>query len=314
MKANLLKGSIFILLYFLNTAIIGCGLEKDSDSDVNGQSHWLSICQQDEDCTREGFQCVCGWCAPTCQNNDDTCPFEGICVNGAHYDLECNAFLCTPNCGDNCIAPNECNPITAKCEPPIRETLLQSRCQESGGQWQEQVCGNAVCGQFETCDTPSTGCNCGPLHTANHLGWCEADENCLTDCFETGCLREECSDEDVFTPCEGTRNPCYRQYGQCARNQEGQCGWWQSEQLLNCLADTEPMCPMGGCQQNLACEFVVMQTTGCLGCGCAEVTSCDGYCGFRTDGCWCDATCQDNGDCCPDYQAVCSESNAELGQ
>lgn len=39
----------------------------------------------------------------------------------------------------------------------------------------------------------------------------------------------------------------------------------------------------------------------------AVIDSCVGFCGtLSDDGCFCDPTCVDNGDCCPDYAAVCT--------
>ena len=37
--------------------------------------------------------------------------------------------------------------------------------------------------------------------------------------------------------------------------------------------------------------------------------SCIGKCGGESDGCFCDDGCQQFGDCCPDFEAVCEEGN-----
>jgi hypothetical protein len=47
---------------------------------------------------------------------------------------------------------------------------------------------------------------------------------------------------------------------------------------------------------------------GSGGSGGSPAGSCEGACGSQSqDGCYCDAQCESQGDCCPDFKTVCKE-------
>jgi len=58
-------------------------------------------------------------------------------------------------------------------------------------------------------------------------------------CVITGCSGQVCSDTEAITTCEWTAQyACYRQYSRCERATDGQCGWAQTPELMQCIAKT----------------------------------------------------------------------------
>lgn len=66
-------------------------------------------------------------------------------------------------------------------------------------------------------------------------------------CVVGGCSSQLCVDanaEPVVSTCEWTEAyGCYAKYGECKEQEDGKCGWTQSEALLHCLTypKREPM-------------------------------------------------------------------------
>ncbi len=55
-------------------------------------------------------------------------------------------------------------------------------------------------------------------------------------CFVSGCSSQVCSDTPVITTCEWRQEyVCYRT-AECARQDDGRCGWTQTPELISCLA------------------------------------------------------------------------------
>jgi|GEM_PF-1171118 hypothetical protein len=58
-------------------------------------------------------------------------------------------------------------------------------------------------------------------------------------CVITGCSGQVCADAEAITTCEWTpQYACYKQYSRCERATDGQCGWAQTPELMQCLAKT----------------------------------------------------------------------------
>lgn len=107
-------------------------------------------------------------------------------------------------------------------------------------------------------------------------GWRATDElqDCLdnggpdpeTPCVVTGCSGQLCADEDTATDCAWTdAYACYGDYGTCERDDVGVCGWRQTDELIECLAD--PRVPAEGvCIKNAGdvCE----SDADCISGGC----------------------------------------------
>ena len=67
----------------------------------------------------------------------------------------------------------------------------------------------------------------------------ESEEVAHDGCFVGGCSGQVCSDDpDVITTCEWLEEyACYRE-ATCERQADGQCGWTETETLLQCLDTT----------------------------------------------------------------------------
>lgn len=50
--------------FFTALVLFGCGAQT-SEPDVDGQSHWWTLCSANEDCA-DGFRCSCGACTRVC--------------------------------------------------------------------------------------------------------------------------------------------------------------------------------------------------------------------------------------------------------
>jgi hypothetical protein len=56
-------------------------------------------------------------------------------------------------------------------------------------------------------------------------------------CIVTGCSSQVCADKQVITTCElRPEHSCYRT-AVCERQQNGECGWTQTPELIQCLAE-----------------------------------------------------------------------------
>lgn len=123
-----------------------------------------------------------------------------------------------------------------------------------------------------------------------------------TDCFVGGCSNQLCTDDpNIGSTCEWLEEyACYQLFGVCEADAGGQCGWVQSQELLDCIAekqedrmpvqeacirdtndacDTDADCTTGGCGGELCYNPAVSggnSTCDCsaptLSCGCVEGT------------------------------------------
>jgi hypothetical protein len=55
------------------------------------------------------------------------------------------------------------------------------------------------------------------------------------ECVKTGCSGQVCSDEEVMTTCEYRLEYACYQNATCERQDDGECGWTQNEELVSCL-------------------------------------------------------------------------------
>jgi hypothetical protein len=60
-------------------------------------------------------------------------------------------------------------------------------------------------------------------------------------CVITGCSGQVCAEAEAITTCEWKPQfACYKQYSRCERAADGQCGWAQTPELMQCLTKTNP--------------------------------------------------------------------------
>lgn len=116
------------------------------------------------------------------------------------------------------------------------------------------------------------------------------------ECVVTGCSGQLCADEETASDCEWTAAyACYSDFGVCERDQAGDCGWVESPELVECLADprepvseacvrnagdsceTDDDCTSGGCGGELCFNPAQSSdasdcdcTAPSLGCGCVD--------------------------------------------
>lgn len=64
-------------------------------------------------------------------------------------------------------------------------------------------------------------------------------------CWSTGCSGQICSDEDMITTCEFRSDyACYKEsFAVCERQESGECGWTESQELRQCLAGKKSSSP-----------------------------------------------------------------------
>jgi hypothetical protein len=115
-------------------------------------------------------------------------------------------------------------------------------------------------------------------------GWRQSDEltTCIEenqpvdppeDCVIGGCSGTLCGEpgDDLGGTCEWLDHyACYQEVGVCERDTAGACGWRQSEELLTCIEENQPVDPL---------------LEACLA-FCARASQCDGFMG-------CDQSCAD---------------------
>ena len=63
-----------------------------------------------------------------------------------------------------------------------------------------------------------------------------------SECKVTGCSGQICSDDEhVVTTCEWIEQYACYQTAKCERQIDGKCGWTQTDQLIKCLKQSEPL-------------------------------------------------------------------------
>jgi hypothetical protein len=114
-----------------------------------------------------------------------------------------------------------------------------------------------------------------------------------TACHTTGCSGELCvpADQNINSICIWKPEfACYQQFGNCAAQSDGTCGWTPSEELKTCLANAgggcveTQMCMQGYVWDNKACQCVPEQGEACGNNTCkVGQVCCNASCGICTD-------------------------------
>lgn len=93
-----------------------------------------------------------------------------------------------------------------------------------------------ACYQGETCERQADGA-CGWTKT-DKLAQCLADATAPKPCYVGGCSGQICSDkEGVITTCVWNAEYACYDNATCERQADGACGWTQTAELKQCLAD-----------------------------------------------------------------------------
>jgi len=60
------------------------------------------------------------------------------------------------------------------------------------------------------------------------------------ECVITGCSDQICADEETITTCEFNEEYACYENATCERQDDGTCGWSQTEELTSCLNENPP--------------------------------------------------------------------------
>lgn len=82
------------------------------DPDVDGQSHWWSLCKEDEECGA-GLSCVCGSCSQACDERS-ACGDARVCVAPPAW---CESRV-SAACAATCERATDC-PVNSRCDDAV---------------------------------------------------------------------------------------------------------------------------------------------------------------------------------------------------
>jgi hypothetical protein len=179
---------------------------------------------------------------------------EGLCLDtgGEWKPNSCGDWVCgqAPIClalmpGCNCGEGKNFDPVKGciedpKCGDP--NPGAKDACEDTGGKWLTNTCGNWVCGEAPTCKAIIPGCNCGKGKKFNGLKGCYEDPIC-----------------DDIGP--GAQDVCKDTGGKWLVDT---CGHWECGEEPQCKA-IKPGCncglgknfnPLKGCHEDPQCNIV----------------------------------------------------------
>ena len=210
-------------------------------------------CSSDADCPADQ------WCRQAEPDAADPTAETYECVPFVAAGDSCNGFTLPwifERCGDGLV----CDPVEATgdlpgiCRVPCAadsDCTAEEHCNADGlcaleegtGCYSDAECAEGfACNAADVCLPPP---DCGPdsdVCPTVCYGECIPVElaECATDadCIVTGCSSQVCANEDVATTCEWREEyACYAdEYTSCGC-QQGSCGWAQTPELEQCLAD-----------------------------------------------------------------------------
>ena len=281
----------------------------------------LSCWVQSETC-EEGFKCVDPLVGAAKCEVDDGSPVNscaGNCGNQAPGGCWCDT-KCEDN-GDCCADKKEkCGATT--CEDQgfpggACGTFSGDKCQD-GNPWDCQNQGalkcwvqTATCTASEKCVDPLTSaakCEADDTNPSNScVGNCDkqAPGGCWCDdkCDETG----DCCDDKESACGETTCEALGYKLGSCGLFSGSKC---EENQPYDCTEKGSLKCwvQLEVCAPGQECVDPFGPTGAhCEGEPTPAGNSCADICDKQApDGCWCDAQCVENDDCCPDYADLCA--------
>ncbi len=239
----------------------------------------------------DGKDCGTDGCYGTCGDLDGGCDAGFGCVAGVCTEGACEDEGDIPDCDGVCgpeswLADDLCDDGTyginfnceefewdmGDCAPPCEPTMT---CEEAG----------VDCGPHPEC----------PEDADADCGLCEDGLFCTDDglCDACSCDGLECGYDECGEPC-----------GDCAE------GFFCDDDQLcaECLCDEGWECGFADCGTNCGeCG----EGFGCVDHMCVAQTCADSCGGQGIGGCWCDDSCFNFGDCCPDVCDECPDEDAE---
>jgi hypothetical protein len=209
----------------------GCSdhLCVEEGMDIASTCEWRPVyeCYQQASCERqENGQC--GF-TPTlelveCLEHVVECYDDGDCAPG---------YLCEAGeCRDDCFVETHIRNLEGECVP---------KCY-----------GPEQCGDEQSCNAPDV-CLQDPACPECDVcvGWCVPPPD---ECRPTGCNGEICASQDTASPCVALPEfACYQEVGVCEIQPWGECGWTNTPEFDECLAQFD--CRAEGCDEGLYCGF-----------------------------------------------------------
>ena len=270
-------------------------------------------CEDSDPCTTH----ACPALGSSCENT----ALQGCCTVSADCDDgdQCTEDLCG-EVGGSCehVPIAECCGVAADCDDG--NPCTEDSCPENGGLClhvvlccaQDKECGDdddctvdtcqgGVCVYDDTCCKSDSMCNDGDFCTNDFCvdGDCQYEPANFPGCCETNA---DCDDGDLCT-----ENSCIADTGSCtAVNIEGCCHY--ASDCDDGLAGTSDDCVGNWCFNcgDGTCSSGETCTSCESDCGpCEQDGSCVNKCDQQSGFCWCDWTCPDFGDCCPDACELC---------
>ncbi|MBM4370776.1 MAG: hypothetical protein FJ098_03935 [Deltaproteobacteria bacterium] len=273
-------------------------------------------------CTRRCLDDGSGW--GPCEGCPDVHPCEGVTCSGhgtcGIFDgeavcdcesgyvpsgLDCEPKICTPDCTGRDCGSDGCDGTCGVCDP-------------------DQECVEGLC----SCVPDCAGWVCGADGCGGSCGDCAAGEvceggacvPCQPDCWGKQCGEDGCGGSCGTCPpgqaCNGGTCGCAPQCHDKECGDDGcggSCGSCPPGQACDggeCAACT-PSCAGKQCGDNGcggSCGSCPAGTTCASGQCISPGSSCVGHCGTQApDGCWCDDSCLQAGDCCPDACDACPD-------
>ena len=275
----------------------GSGTQSPGHSGVTSTPCSTAIeCDDDDACTED--QCLNGLCSHQGKNNccmdSKQCLDQSACTLDLCQDGQCTHLAAK---GDGCCATDsQCDDGVVCTEDRCNAQFTCSHSQIANCCKSDSDCVAEPCTQA-SCEAGQ--CKLSKLsHCCAKASDCDDNDPCTTDsCLDEQCKNEskgpsccavnlECSDND-----ECTEDLC--QNGQCVHKKKSSCG-------SNACGDG-------------VCNKTTENCSSCAAdCGKCAANSCTGKCGSPQPNanCSCSNYCKTLGNCCPDYDQVCSAASA----
>jgi hypothetical protein len=172
-----------------------------------------------------------------CESTQSSCLSKDDCPSLHECLVYCPDCVGDPGCTSNC--EGLCVPVEPECiegQACVLEDGIFGTCVDGTCDIDDILCGSGgSCPNGLTCvEVCDSICLPVPGETCEPQCW-DLCQSVSDSCHATGCSGEVCSDREVVTTCEWQLEyECYRD-AECARQDNGECGWTATTELEQCL-------------------------------------------------------------------------------